>query len=202
MHSHGHVSDSVNSCVASLPLPTPTALGGTALCLLHCKNPGEALFALDGSETLTDPQMSSYCATLTLVLQIPSCNLSGYTKRVTGSAFVFLGYCVGNIIGPQAFIASEAPSYPSGCKTLISCNCIQVGLVGALWLLLRRRNATRDKARAGSDEAGSADRQPLMDITDFEVLYTYYMHPLPQWLIITTGPKLQISVLKPHCDGF
>lgn len=114
--------------------------------------------------------MVSYCATLTLVLQMPSYNVSGYTKRVTGSAFVFLGYCIGNIIGPHPFIASEAPEYPTGCKTLIACNTFQLGLIGCLWLLLKTRNKRRDAAQAGMrTEEMPAEERPLEDITDFEV---------------------------------
>ena len=117
--------------------------------------------------------MSAYCATLTLVLQLPSYNLSGYTKRVTGSAFVFLGYCIGNIIGPHAFLDSEAPEYPTGCKTLIACNTVQVGLIAALYLLLKRRNRLRDQAQAGTETNAdmSRDEKPLLDMTDFEVCF-------------------------------
>ncbi|KAI7280382.1 MFS general substrate transporter [Hortaea werneckii] len=60
--------------------------------------------------------VGSYVASLVLALQLPATNVGGYTKRVTATAFVFLGYCAGNIVGPHAWLASEAPVYQTGCK--------------------------------------------------------------------------------------
>jgi hypothetical protein len=37
-----------------------------------------------------------------------SSNVAGYTKKQFTGAVLFTGYCVGNIIGPQTFISSEA----------------------------------------------------------------------------------------------
>ncbi|BCS16903.1 hypothetical protein ALUC_81110A [Aspergillus luchuensis] len=58
--------------------------------------------------------IGSFVTSLVLALQLPSSNMGGYTKRVTATAFVFLAYCIGNIIGPHAFLASEAPVYQTG----------------------------------------------------------------------------------------
>jgi hypothetical protein len=40
-------------------------------------------------------------------LTMVSSNVAGYTKKQLTGAVLFTGYCVGNIIGPQTFIASE-----------------------------------------------------------------------------------------------
>jgi MFS family permease len=48
-----------------------------------------------------------------LSLTMVSSNVAGYTKKQLTGAFIFVGYCVGNIIGPQTFIDSEAPLYHS-----------------------------------------------------------------------------------------
>ena len=48
-----------------------------------------------------------------LSLTMVSSNVAGYTKKTVTGAFLFVGYCVGNIIGPQTFISSEAPGYRS-----------------------------------------------------------------------------------------
>ncbi len=37
-----------------------------------------------------------------------SSNVAGYTKKQLTGAVFFTGYCVGNIVGPQTLIASEA----------------------------------------------------------------------------------------------
>lgn len=44
-------------------------------------------------------------------LTMVSSNIAGYTKKQLTGAVVFTGYCVGNIIGPQTFISSEARTF-------------------------------------------------------------------------------------------
>lgn len=46
-------------------------------------------------------------------LTMVSSNVAGYTKKQLTGAILFTGYCVGNIIGPQTFRASEKPYYHS-----------------------------------------------------------------------------------------
>lgn len=43
-------------------------------------------------------------------LTMVSSNVAGYTKKQLTGAILFIGYCVGNIIGPQTFLDSEAKS--------------------------------------------------------------------------------------------
>lgn len=45
-------------------------------------------------------------------LTMVSSNVAGYTKKQLTGALLFTGYCVGNIIGPQTFISSEARKHP------------------------------------------------------------------------------------------
>ena len=33
------------------------------------------------------------------------------TKKSTVSAMLFIAYCIGNIVGPQFYLASEEPTY-------------------------------------------------------------------------------------------
>lgn len=47
-----------------------------------------------------------------LSLTMVSSNVAGYTKKQLTGAVLFTGYCVGNIIGPQTFISSEARKFP------------------------------------------------------------------------------------------
>ena len=54
-------------------------------------------------------QSVGFAMSLTMV----SSNVAGYTKKQLTGAALFVGYCVGNIIGPQTFIDSEAPLYHS-----------------------------------------------------------------------------------------
>ena len=46
-----------------------------------------------------------------LSLSLVSSNFAGFTKKSTVTAILFIGYCVGNIAGPQLFKTNEAPKY-------------------------------------------------------------------------------------------
>ncbi|KAL6234326.1 hypothetical protein BDW75DRAFT_241227 [Aspergillus navahoensis] len=106
-----------------------------------------------------------YVCSLVLALQMPATNLGGYTKRATSVALVFLAYCAGNVIGPHAFLATEAPIYQTGCKLITSCLAAQAVLAICLRLLLIRRNKQRDAAAADSP---ILEEEELADLTDFE----------------------------------
>lgn len=53
-----------------------------------------------------------YAVNIPLCMSLVSSNVAGFSKRSTVSAMVFVAYCLGNIVGPQFYNASEAPSYP------------------------------------------------------------------------------------------
>lgn len=108
--------------------------------------------------------MGSFVASLVLALQLPATNVGGYTKRVTSTAFVFLAYCIGNIIGPHAFLSSEAPVYETGCKVGIACASGQICLAFALRALLISRNKKRDAQGLPPPELDEV----MEDLTDFE----------------------------------
>lgn len=46
-----------------------------------------------------------------LMLSLFASNTAGFTKKSLTSTFIFVGYCVGNLLGPQFFISTEAPHY-------------------------------------------------------------------------------------------
>ena len=105
---------------------------------------------------------------MVVALQMPSTNIGGYTKRVTATAFVFFAYCIGNIVGPQAFIGREAPIYQTGCIVMVACCLGQIVLAVLLRLLLIRRNKRRDAAAAALGQNLHDDDEALQDLTDFE----------------------------------
>ncbi|KAH8732126.1 major facilitator superfamily transporter [Phaeosphaeriaceae sp. PMI808] len=107
-----------------------------------------------------------FVASLVLALQMPTTNLGGYTKRITASAVVFTAYCVGNIIGPHAFLAKEAPLYQTGCKVILGCAAGQMIIAVCLRMLLIRRNSQRDQDALVSIEPLGIDG--ANDLTDFE----------------------------------
>lgn len=61
-----------------------------------------------------------YAVNLPISLSIISSNVAGFSKRSVVSASLFVAYCAGNIVGPQFFVASEAPTYPVSVNTHFS----------------------------------------------------------------------------------
>lgn len=52
-----------------------------------------------------------FAANIPLSLSLITSNVAGMTKKSTVSAMLFIAYCVGNIVGPQFYLASEEPTY-------------------------------------------------------------------------------------------
>ncbi|KAJ5745459.1 pantothenate transporter [Penicillium odoratum] len=87
----------------------------------------------------------AYAAGMPLTLSMVSSNVSGYTKKATVSAMMFIAYCTGNIIGPFLFFADEAPKYESGFLAIMICFAVAIVLILALGLCWRLENAKRDR---------------------------------------------------------
>jgi hypothetical protein len=53
-------------------------------------------------------------------LTVISSNVAGYTKKQLTAAVVFVGFCIGNAVGPQTFISSQARTFLSSdhCPSL------------------------------------------------------------------------------------
>ncbi|KAM0298695.1 hypothetical protein HYE67_009608 [Fusarium culmorum] len=107
---------------------------------------------------------ASFVGALIVALQMPASNVGGYTKRTTATAFVFLAYCIGNIIGPHGWVGSEAPIYQTGCKLIIGCVAGQVVIAIILRFVLIRRNRLRDEQGPVIEDENAV----LQDLTDFE----------------------------------
>ncbi|KAK1569837.1 major facilitator superfamily transporter [Colletotrichum navitas] len=113
--------------------------------------------------------IGSFVASLVLALQMPASNVGGYTKRITASAIVFTAYCVGNVIGPHAFLAKEAPLYQTGCKVILACAAAQMAIAISLRMLLIRRNKARDAAAEATGRSPDVEHDDDdVDLTDME----------------------------------
>lgn len=53
-----------------------------------------------------------YAINLPISFSVITSNIAGFSKKSVSSALLFIAYCVGNMVGPQFFLASEEPSYP------------------------------------------------------------------------------------------
>lgn len=108
----------------------------------------------------------SYVATWTLSMSVAAANTSGHTKKITTNAFLLMGYCIGNFIGPFFFISSQAPTYNLGVGMSLFCVGLQIICICALWFLLWRRNQKRRAGWVGNERL--AAEKGFMDLTDLE----------------------------------
>ncbi|KAH8646920.1 putative vitamin H transporter [Xylariales sp. PMI_506] len=111
----------------------------------------------------------AFSAGFPLALSLIASNVTGLTKKTTVSAMVFLGYCIGNIMGPLFFFADEAPTYQSAwLAIMISLGLAFVSMVG-MHLWLRYKNRNRGVHRIHEHELGiQATAVLALNETDFE----------------------------------
>ncbi|KAI0378717.1 MFS general substrate transporter [Hypomontagnella monticulosa] len=109
-----------------------------------------------------------------LSLTMVSSNVAGYTKKQLTGAFIFVGYCVGNIIGPQTFIDSEAPFYTSAYIAMLTGYCVKTIMVIVLYLYMWTANRKRDReaavngSRLSEEQEKEAIEQGMHDVTELD----------------------------------
>lgn len=110
-----------------------------------------------------------------LVMVMISNNTLGYTKKVTVNTLQILAYGAGNWIGPQTFVAADAPEYYHG-KLMVA---VMYGSAAGVLILIRifsiLENKRRDKAQAAETGDQAVETSPdathgegFQDLTDFE----------------------------------
>ncbi|KAJ5260518.1 MFS allantoate transporter [Penicillium angulare] len=116
----------------------------------------------------------SYNASFVMLLSLTTANIAGHTKKVTSSACLFVGYCVGNIAGPFFYKSDQAPGYSLGIWSMIVSHLLEVIVVIVLWIILKRENQRRDDLQSSTSSAHGdktsfdADLAAFSDITDKE----------------------------------
>jgi ACS family allantoate permease-like MFS transporter len=123
---------------------------------------------------------ASTAATFPFMMSMIASNVAGYTKKTTVNAIFFIGYCIGNISGPQTFKSSEAPNYPSAFSTMIVCMALAIVSVVALAVILIVANKRREyKYPSGLLVLANGDVQTRevlgngSDLTDWEQEETF-----------------------------
>ncbi|KJZ75222.1 hypothetical protein HIM_05416 [Hirsutella minnesotensis 3608] len=120
----------------------------------------------------------AFSANFPLILSMLSGNFGGFTKKVTVNAIVFMAYCAGNIVGPQLFLAREAPTYTSGFLSMMICFSIGFLTCIVLRLYLWRENKRRDRVQGapGANPIEGDLMVNLMDKTDKEIPQFRYVY--------------------------
>lgn len=103
---------------------------------------------------------------------IVSSNVGGHTKKITANTSFLIGFCVGNIIGPQAFLGRESPIYFTGKRVMVGTYGLtiisQVLLLGIYIYRNKRKETIEDEY---DDSNGQLSFGDLTDLTNPKFIY-------------------------------
>jgi ACS family allantoate permease-like MFS transporter len=85
-------------------------------------------------------------------ISLAQANTAGHTKKPVVFAILYIGYAVGNLIGPQTFRASQAPAYTGGFTAMIVCYYVCIGLMCMYWSLAVMQNRKIDAREINSGD--------------------------------------------------
>ncbi|QPG76219.1 hypothetical protein FOA43_003605 [Brettanomyces nanus] len=110
-------------------------------------------------------------------LSLFSANTLGYSKKITSQAILLIGYCVGNLVGPQTFVTSEAPKYHSAKVAIVVCYVFSLFCLIALFFVNYYDNKRRDKLESDPSYAEPhIENIEFADLTDREVPAFRYLY--------------------------
>lgn len=100
----------------------------------------------------------AYAAGFPLTLSIIGSDIAGYTKKTTVLAILFIGYCAGNIAGPQLFLAKEAPRYETAFESIMICV-----IIAAICMIVLRQYMAWDNKRRDREQGVHIDPEASDD---------------------------------------
>lgn len=145
----------------SLWATTSYLIGTLGLCLLAFAKDHKAQFA-------------GYCLfnliPLVMICVLSSCasNVAGHTKKVTVNAMYLIGYCVGNLIGPQTFIEEQAPDYSGAKVAMVVTSCGGVAILITIWVVMASENKKKDAKANEYRDFEKNENYEFADLTDKE----------------------------------
>ncbi|TVY22577.1 putative transporter [Lachnellula hyalina] len=112
----------------------------------------------------------TYWAPYVTLVSIYQANIAGHTKKVFLFAWFYVAWAAGNIIGPQTFLAYQAPAYTGGTVAMIVCYCVAIFCILGYGAVCHVSN----KRRAGeiSENRGDMDWLDLTDKENISFKYT------------------------------
>ncbi|QEL59910.1 hypothetical protein CJJ09_001997 [Candidozyma auris] len=105
-----------------------------------------------------------------MICGLSSCasNVAGHTKKVTVNAIFLIGYCVGNLIGPQTFMDKQAPEYNGAKIAMVVSGCAATVIMIVIWIIMAAENKRRDARAADYSEFEHIENHEFADLTDME----------------------------------
>ncbi|KAE9368156.1 MFS general substrate transporter [Stipitochalara longipes BDJ] len=102
-------------------------------------------------------------------LTIISSNIAGYTKKQLTAAVVFIGFCIGNAVGPQTFIDKEAPGYHTAYRAMLIAYTIKLLMAVLLYVHMWMFNMRRDREQGENPvDEKEAIELGMHDVTEID----------------------------------
>lgn len=115
--------------------------------------------------------LSFYMATVVSagMCSVLSSNIAGNTKKIVVNMFFLVGYCTGNIIGPQTFSSNQAPGYSGAKAAMLVSFAVGTILIIILYILYTYRNKMKDRlVEEMGDKFVVPENIAFADLTDKE----------------------------------
>lgn len=105
----------------------------------------------------------TYWAPYVTLVSIYQANIAGHTKKIFLFAWFYVAWATGNIIGPQTFLAYQAPAYTGGTVAMIVCYVVAIFCILGYGALCVKSN--RERVEEINGNVGDND---WLDLTDKE----------------------------------
>ncbi|KAJ9150354.1 Allantoate permease [Pleurostoma richardsiae] len=135
-------------CLMIIISVIPVLVGGAIIYQRAHVSKGVQLFAYFLIQTTFAP--------VPLMMSMIQTNYKGVTKKMTMVAIFYIIYCAGNIGGPQLFKASEAPTYSTAFKAVMTCPALTIVLCTVFRFYLQWLNHKRVREEGIQGSAGAS----------------------------------------------
>ncbi|KAL6400859.1 major facilitator superfamily transporter [Ilyonectria robusta] len=111
---------------------------------------------------------------------LPS-NVAGRTKKTVTATVLFIAYCVGNAVGAQMFVASDAPKYVRGITACAILYCVEFCSMGVwrfyyIWENRRRAKIIQEQGISEEESERLGKINAEADMTDRENIHFRYKY--------------------------
>ncbi|KAF5659040.1 major facilitator superfamily transporter [Fusarium circinatum] len=111
---------------------------------------------------------------------LPS-NVAGRTKKTVTATTIFVAYCVGNAVGAQMFVASDAPRYIRGLTACAILYCVEFLSMASwrfyyIWENRRRAKMIREQGISEEESERLGRLNAEADMTDRENIHFKYKY--------------------------
>ncbi|KAH8727437.1 MFS transporter [Phaeosphaeriaceae sp. PMI808] len=113
--------------------------------------------------------LASYSGGYAVLMSLQMANTAGYTKKSVTSSGLFVGYCLGNFLGPMLFKSEEAPIYATGFITVLATSAAAAVLAVIYRYICIWDNRKRDKI--GSERFDHAFDDNRTDLKNHQFRY-------------------------------